>query len=157
VRNRFVLLLVVSCCLGRAAAQDGTCETFDLDSPECSAPCTGTPQIDNMIVGYESSGYFHIEYQVFTCASTPKGNSCNASSLVQVAQVNSWCYQGGGVGGGEPCGGDNDCSASERCYSGSCSACHEQGEFGKRWQITPKQNKYSIEKAVSKADYSLNW
>lgn len=152
MRTCFVLLLVVSCCAGRAAAQDGTCETFDLDSPECLAPCTGSPKIDNMIVGDEGSGIFHIEYQLFTC-SAQKGNSCNGSGLDPVAEVNSWCYQGGG---GDPCGGDNDCSANECCVNGSCSGCQEQGAFGKRWQVTPKQNKYSIEKAVSRSDHSLN-
>jgi hypothetical protein len=80
VRSRLVLLLVVSCCLSRAVAQDGTCETFETDSPQCVAPCVGSPLIKNMIVGSVGTGVYHIEYQTFICSSSAKGNSCASTA-----------------------------------------------------------------------------
>jgi len=96
VRSRLVLLLVVSCCLSRAVAQDGTCENFETDSPQCVAPCVGSPLIKNMIVGSEGAGVYHIEYQTFICSSSAKGNTCSSSIQVPIEEVNSLCDGGGG-------------------------------------------------------------
>lgn len=110
-----LLIAVLPCLVAPAVGQDGTCEDFELGSPECVAPCTGKPQIDNMTVGYIGSGNYHIEYETFTCSSSAP-NNCKQTTQVPTAQINSLCGDGGG-------GGDGGCG-DDKCYcdDGSCGA-----------------------------------
>ena len=100
---------MISFCLSMAAAaQDTTCEDFQVDEPTCVAPCSGSPTITNMIVGDNGAGVNHIEYQTFTCSSSGK-SSCTQTTQIPTAVVNSWCESGGGGGGCSDVGGNDLC------------------------------------------------
>lgn len=131
MRLPLIALLVALCSFGRAAAQDQVCENFEVDSPDCIAPCTGSPQINNMIVLDNGPGINHIEYETFTC-SNPVKQSCSQNNLVQVSVINSWCDQGGGGGGGG-CK-DGDCPCDDGSCDGECcsdSRNHSSGATAK--------------------------
>jgi hypothetical protein len=85
MKARPVLLLMISFCLSMAAAaQDTTCEDFQVGEPTCVAPCSGSPTITNMIVGDNGAGVNHIEYQTFTCSSSGK-SSCTQTTQIPTA------------------------------------------------------------------------
>jgi hypothetical protein len=97
-RNVAALAAILLCCLTEAAVgqADGVCETFATDSAGCVAPCTGKPQIDNMVYNDNGPGYYHIINVTFTCSASGT-NSCSQTSQVPTAEVNPSCPQTGGA------------------------------------------------------------
>lgn len=105
MKRKISALMAVILCWFVAAALgqvDDVCETFATDSAGCVAPCTGKPQIDNMITFDNGAGYYHIINVTFTCSAFGT-NRCSQTTQVPTAQVNSWCYQQGGGGSGPDC------------------------------------------------------
>ncbi len=167
------LLLVVSCGT-LAAAQDNPyptgCNDFITETVTCSdvdpgqGSCHGTLYD---VIDYSTGGWgtYVGEFQTLACTggtnhcqgnNSPTCPTCPSVPDYVVEETNPDCTEEGG--GGSSCIIDGDCSGDQACcVDGMCSSCREQGEFGRRAQAAPsKLNYYSIEKAVWKADHSLN-
>jgi hypothetical protein len=103
-------LVVLVAAVG--AAQDTTCENFEVDTQACNdSPynsCSTRTQLSNIIVGDLGDGCNHIETEPLTC---PGGSSCPGTQYFSVSVPNPYCTQFCGCGaectccnGGAVCG-----------------------------------------------------